>query len=275
MFAPVRYLRLNVVDEQCYLKHFLDPIQVCRQYKPKFGLGNQKNGLDLSGFLSIYGADPFYSWIGLNSDLMYAAHKAAGGMTSIYRQIGKGCENLFRQIIIDQAQYEDPEYAQWSYITKTKNDKNKTLSLDARLELNKIQNVDLRERVIQWIADYSDSLNVLTPLNGAVFEVRQGYKSKDSKRQNADIDNIAVAWANGYLPIFAIFSSQIDADLMLRYRNSRGGILIGTQSGSSQSSLFVFSKEVLGYDLADFFHRHTEVIKREVYSTLEILLRAE
>lgn len=248
---------------------------MCRRYKPKFGLGNKEEGLDLARFLSLYGADPFYSWIGLNSDLMYAAHKAAGGMTSVYRQIGRGCENLFRQIVIDSAQYEDPRYALWSYITKTKNDKDKTLSLDARLELARIQNSDVKARVIQWIADYSKSLSVPAPANGAVFEVRQGYKSKDSKRQNADIDNIAVAWANGYLPVFAIFSSQIDADLVLRYRNSRGGIIIGTTSGSSQISLFVFSREVLGYDLADFFRRNSELIKSEIYSTLEALLSPE
>ena len=271
----IKSVKFAVTDESLYLKRFLDPIKVCRRYKPKFGLGNREEGLDLSRFLSIYGADPFYSWIGLDSDLMYAAHKAAGGMTSIYRQIGKGCENLFRQIIIDQAQYEDPRYALWSYVTKTKNDKNKTLSLDARLELNEIRNPEVRARVIQWIADYSALLSVPAPLNGAVFEVRQGYKSKDSKRQNADIDNIAVAWANGYLPVFAIFSSQIDSDLVLRYRNSRGGIIIGTTSGSSQVSLFAFSKEVLGYDLENFFDRNSEVIKSEVYSTLEILLRAE
>lgn len=143
------------------------------------------------------------------------------------------------------------------------------------MELSEIRNIDVRARVAQWIADYSISLSVPAPLNGVVFEVRQGYKSKDSKRQNADIDNIAVAWANGYLPVFAIFSSQIDADLVLRYRNSRGGIIIGTTSGNNQTSLFVFSKEVLGYDLANFFHRNSEVIKNEVYSTLEILLRAE
>ncbi|XZN95336.1 MAG: hypothetical protein ACM65K_21065 [Microcoleus sp.] len=264
-----------MTDESLYLKKFLDPIKVCRRYKPKFGLGNREEGIDLGRFLSIYGADPFYSWIGLDSDLMYAAHKAAGGMTSVYRQIGKGCENLFRQIIIDQTQYKDPKYALWSYTTKTKNDKNKTLSLDARLELSEIRNIEVKARVIQWIADYSISLSVPAPLNGAVFEVRQGYKSKDSKRQNADIDNIAVAWANGYLPVFAIFSSQIDTDLVLRYHNSRGGIIIGKTSGNNQTSLFAFSKEVLGYDLSDFFHRNSEVIKSEVYSTLEILLRAE
>lgn len=264
-----------MIDENLYLKTFLEPIKVCRQYKPKFGLGNREEGIDLAGFLSIYGADPFYSWIGLDSDLMYAAHKAAGGMTSIYRQIGKGCENLFRQIILDQTQYEDPSYALWSYTTKTKNDKNKTLSLDARLELKEIRNADVRTRVIQWIADYSNSINVPPPSNGAVFEVRQGYKSKDSKRQNADIDNIAVAWANSYLPVFAIFSSQIDADLVLRYQNSRAGIIIGTTSGSSQVSLFAFCDEVLGYNLAGFFHSNSAVIKSEVYSTLEILLRAQ
>jgi hypothetical protein len=263
-----------VTDEALYLKRFLDPIKVCRRYKPKFGLGNREEGLNLDGFLSLYGADPFYSWIGLNSDLMYAAHKAAGGMTSVYRQLGKGCENLFRQIVVDCAAYEDPRNATWSYIAKTKNDKDKTLSLDARLELDAIENSDVKARVVQWMADYSTSLMVPYPARGAVFEVQQGYKSKDSKRQNADIDNIAVAWANGYLPVFAIFSSQIDADLVLRYRNSRGGIIIGTTSGTNQTSLFVFCREVLGYDLADFFRRNSEQIRSEVYVTLEALLSA-
>lgn len=263
-----------MTDESLYLQKFLDPIKVCRRYQPKFGQANQKGGLDLAGFMSLYGADPFYSWIGLDCNLMYAAHKAAGGMTSVYRQIGKGCEQLFRQIVIDTAKYEDPRYATWSYVTKTKNNKDKTLSLDARLELDAIHNSDIRERINQWIISYSNFLMVPAPAKGAVFEVRQGYKSKDSKRQNADIDNIAVAWANGYLPIFAIFSSQIDTDLVLRYRNSRGGLITGNLSGTSQTSLFVFCREVLGYDLADFFHRNSQQIKLEVYNTLESLLSA-
>jgi hypothetical protein len=40
----------------------------------------------------MYGADPFYHWVGLDSQLMYAAHKVAGGMTSIYRHLGIGCQ---------------------------------------------------------------------------------------------------------------------------------------------------------------------------------------
>ncbi|WP_210756755.1 hypothetical protein [Caldichromatium japonicum] len=107
-----------------------------------------------------------------------------------------------------------------------------------------------------------------------MFEVRQGYKSKDSKRQNGDIDNIAVAWAQGYMPVFAIFSGQIDDDLVLRYRNSRGGILVGRIDGGSTVSLFGFCKDVLGFDLADFFKRNSPTIQKEVHETLEALLKA-
>lgn len=63
--------------------------------------------------------------------------------------------------------------------------------------------------------------------------------------------------------------------MVLRYRNSRGGIIIGTTSGNNQTSLFLFSQEVLGYDLADFFDRNSAAIKHEIHNTLEILLRAE
>jgi len=104
--------------DDMYLEIFLAPVRKCMEYKPKLGT-NEKDGVDLAGFKSLYGGDPFYSWIGLDSDLMYAAHKASGGMTSVYRQIGIGCERLFRQIIVDTAKYETPDLAEWSYVTKT------------------------------------------------------------------------------------------------------------------------------------------------------------
>jgi hypothetical protein len=65
------------------------------------------------------------------------------------------------------------------------------------------------------------SQNVFKSLTGAVFEVRQGYKSKDSKRQNADIANAATAYASGYLPCAIIYSEQIDEDILLRYRHEK------------------------------------------------------
>jgi hypothetical protein len=51
--------------------------------------------------------------------------------------------------------------------------------------------------------------NVFATLTGTVFEVRQGYKSKDSKRQNADIANAATAYTKAYLPCAVILSTQI------------------------------------------------------------------
>ncbi len=264
-----------MTPEEKYIETFLSPIRTCLAYKPKFGESQNPKGVTLDGFLKIYGADPFYSWIGLDSDLMYAAHKAAGGMTSVYRQIGIGCEHLFREIIIDTTHYSDRDFAKWSYEAKTSSGKVKTLSLDGRLELNKIKNVELKKRLKEWIKVYCKDLSVnQMPKNGVVFEVRQGYKSKDSKRQNVDIDNATVAWANSYIPIFAIFSSQIDSNVVLRYRNNRCGVIIGSSSDNPQTSLFAFSKNILGYDLADFFERNSMEFKTEINNVLKTLLNA-
>lgn len=258
------------MDEQ-YLKIFLDPIRESKSYKPKFGQGG--NGLLIRDFKALYGSDPFYKWLGLDTNIMYTAHRVAGGMTSVYRQIGIGCERLFRAILMDTTGYEDASYATWSYTTKTRSGKDKKLSLDGRLELEKIENIQVAENVRVWIEEYCSNLgDVKVPQKGIVFEVRQGYKSKDSKRQNADIDNATVAWANDYLPVFAIFSSQIDTDIILRYRNNRCGVLTGIADDDTQISLYAFFNQVLNYDLANFFDRNSEIIKLEIQDILETLL---
>jgi len=82
-------------NDSRYLQAILAPIRVCAKYRPKFGQG-ANSGYSLDAFQERYQADPFYNWFGLDNPLMYAAHKAAGGMTSVYRQIGIGCEQLFR-----------------------------------------------------------------------------------------------------------------------------------------------------------------------------------
>ncbi len=259
-----------------YLETFLAYIRNSKGYRPKFGRGSYEAGVSLAEFKSLYGSDPFYSWIGLDSDLIYAAHCAAGGMTSIYRQIGIGCERLFRDILIDSTGYTTPESAAWSYTTQTRSGQSKTLSLDGRLELAEIRNREVLTNVELWIKEYcADLSQVSQPSNGVVFEIRQGYKSKDSKRQHADIDNATVAWANSYLPVFAAFSSQIDTDIILRYRNDRCGILIGVTNENNKESLYAFCKQILGYDLAGFFKHHTEIIRTEINDVLEQLLSAE
>jgi hypothetical protein len=254
---------------------FLEPILACKNYKPKFGDSQKENGFSLDEFRNLYGSDPFYSWIGLDSPLMYSAHKAAGGMTSIYRQVGIGCEYLFRRILVDTAEYSNPEMASWSYTAKSSSGKEKQLSLDGRLAFSDINNKGVHLQVKRWLSAYCKQIKAKVPKNGIVFEVRQGYKSKDSKRQNADIDNATVAWANGFLPVFVIFSSQIDRDIVLRYRNNRCGILIGSSNLDESISLFAFCKNILGFNLADFFQRNSRDIKRNVNEVLKVLLSPE
>ena len=266
-------------SDEVYREIFLNPIRVCKNYRPKFGQSKNSQGVTLDNFKDLYGSDPFYAWIGLDSDSMYTAHKAAGGMTSVYRQIGVGCENLFKQIILDNAQYIDPKLADWSYTTtKTviKNNQPKqekrVLKLDGRLEFSEIRNEEVLDALSEWTKRYCRKIDANLPQNGVVFEVRQGYKSKDSKRQNADIENASTAWAKGYLPVFAVFSSQIDRGNMSRYINSRAGVLVGVTSSDDLTSLFSFTSRVLHYDLAGFFERNSAVIKSEVDDTLEQLL---
>jgi hypothetical protein len=97
-----------------YLDLVLEPIRVCAKYKPKFGQGAKGDGLTLIQFQTLYQGDPFYSWFGLDNPMMYAAHKAAGGMTSVYRQIGIGCEKLFRTVLKDSLGLSASDVT-WSY----------------------------------------------------------------------------------------------------------------------------------------------------------------
>lgn len=60
-----RKARLQQNDAH-YLDIVLEPIRVCAKYKPKFGQGNKGVGLTLKQFQTLYQADPFYSWFGLD-----------------------------------------------------------------------------------------------------------------------------------------------------------------------------------------------------------------
>lgn len=87
-------------QDERYFTLLATAIRKCKTYKPKFGQGRGE-GLTLQTFSAMYAADPFYHWLGLDSPLMYAAHKAAGGMTSVYRQIGIGSQWIFYQMLQD------------------------------------------------------------------------------------------------------------------------------------------------------------------------------
>ena len=264
-------------EDKRYREIVLKPINVCAQYKPKFGQGRGE-GLSLETFQSLYQADSFYNWFGLDNPLMYAAHKAAGSMTSIYRQIGIGGERLFRQVIIDSLDLSE-EDATWSYERETANGGRQTLHLDGRIPLPAVKDSEARERIRDWVRRAAGDLGVQQPitdsLSGVVFEVRQGYKSKDSKRQNADIANAASAYINTYLPCAVILSTQIDGDIQNRYRGERWAMVTGTVGTDDDlRSTYAFSRRVLGYDLAAFFERNSHNLRAELDRVLQSLLKA-
>lgn len=165
-------------EDAHYLKTVLDPIRVCAHYKPKFGQGAKGGGLTLAQFQSLYGADPFYGWFGLDNPLMYAAHKAAGGMTSVYRQIGIGCEKMFRRVLASELGLSAVDVV-WSYDLPLPSGKTRTLHLDGRVPLDAIQDGTKRERFRAWMREAASHAGVSSKLSGNLtgFEaVRQSHR---------------------------------------------------------------------------------------------------
>lgn len=261
-------------DER-YLALIRNALRVCLNYTPAFGHG-KGDGVSLERFQQIYREDEFYGWFGLDSPLVYAAHKAAGGMTSVYRQIGLSCQLVFQNVLQDTLGF-SVEDATWSYKVKAKGAKDRTLALDGRIHLDKITAVHVRTRTESWLAQATAHVGLkgkhATELEGCVFEVRQGYKSNDAKRQNADVSNAGNAFAHRYLPVMVLLSVQIPDNLAERYQRAHWLILRGTVSGTATDSTYVFCRDVLGYDLAGFFRRNSAAIKAETLAVFEGLLR--
>lgn len=243
-----------------YFELLAQSLRVCADYKPKFGTSGTA-GLTRREFQLRYGDDPFYRWVGLDSSLIYAAHKAAGGLTSIYRQLGKGGERLFRQLLCDQLGL-TAEQAIWTYKIPGPGGRSRTLELDGRIEFDDISDPSARRRVEDWAdriaADLDLDAAFKRQMRGAVFEVRQGYKSADSKRQNADVANASNAYAHLYVPSLVLLSTQINEAVAARYVQARWLLMRGTLDGSETDSTYVFCRDVLGYDLGAFFERNSD-----------------
>lgn len=238
--------------------------------------------MDLAGFSALYGSDPLYHWMGLDSPLMFAAHKAAGGMTSVYRQLGIGCERLFRSVLRDELGLNEDQ-VKWSYEILPEMDsaesaapvKARILSLDGRIETSHIKDHEAALRIDEWIAFQRQKLDITIPLKGAVFEVRQGYKSADSKRQNADLSNAAQAISHGFLPVLTIMSTQINHVVHTRYMTGNWAVLLGSLNGGPLGSTYVFVRDVVGYDLQAFFERNAHELRSAVETILSKLLEAQ
>ena len=264
----------NASTEERYLNLLLDPLDKCAEYKPKFGSDRTKS-VSLEQFRVLYGGDPFYHWIGLDSDSMYAAHKAAGGMTSIYRQLGTGCEQLFRAVIQDALGLSDRQVV-WSYEVEKKDKTKGTLTLDARIDIEHIEDDTVKARVADWLKRAGTFLNFneerIRQIRGAVFEARQGYKSADAKRSNADLGFGMNAASENYLPVLAVISTQASKSVLRRYRNNKMLVMTGTRSDDDTTSTFAFFEKVIGFALAKFFERNTDAMRERCLRVLDALL---
>jgi hypothetical protein len=146
--------------------------------------------------------------------------------------------------------------------------------------LDEITDGAARKRFHGWMARAAGAVGVdkrvFDSLTGTVFEVRQGYKSKDSKRQNADIANAAAAYTKAYLPCAAILSRQIDDDILSRYRARKWAVMTGIVGADDPlTSTYDFMKDVVGYDLAAFFQRNSKTLRAEINQVLRALLAPE
>lgn len=145
------------------------------------------------------------------------------------------------------------------------------------MPIDKIGDRDKRSRFRWWMTDSARILDVdqsvFESLTGTVFEVRQGYKSKDSKRQNADLANAATAYTKGYLPCAVILSGQIDSDVLLRYRAAKWSVVTGiTGTTNPLLSTYDFMRDIVGYDLEAFFERNSSSLRDEIGAILSSLL---
>ncbi len=266
------YCKFTGVDDvpalEEYLAVFLNPLKACMNYKPKLGTGKS---MSVDDFQKLYGSDVFYEWIGLASPRMYAAHKAAGGITSLYRQVGVGCERLFRKILSEHFALTE-EQAAWSYEIRTKG-KTRWRYLDAKVTVSDVEDDKAKSCLLEWLARSAELVGANTVLKGAAFEVRQGYKSKDSKRQNADLEFASNAYSNDYLPVMVLFSRQIDNDVLERYRAANMCVLTGVLGTDDHSSTYAFAEKIVGFDLADFFRSNAKLIAKTMESVLDYLLK--
>lgn len=258
------------MKEMEYLEVLLNPLRATMNYRPKLGQGSQK-AVSAEEFQTIYQADAFYRWLGLDLPDVYVAHRVAGGITSLYRQLGIGCERLVRRIFRDTLGLTE-EDLRWSY-TVQESGQSRRILLDARIPLSRVADAEAQKRLEDWVERQRQIHSISADMEGIVFEIRQGYKSKDSKRQHADLLSGSRAYQSKLLPCMLVLSQQIDSDVNQQYQNAGWVVLVGGLEPDATRFTYAFLREVIGYDLADFLERHQEQIRARVQAVIQSLLR--
>lgn len=204
--------------------------------------------------------DAFLGWFGLGDSKVLGLKRQAGLVTSIYRQLGIGCERVLRHLI--QSRLDVPaDQCTWAW----QSDDGRKYSLDARISSSEIGK--RREEYNRWLAEAARVVGG-GPYQGSVFEVRQGLKSADSKRATADCVNARAIGNAGYLPVLLIFSTQIQQTLEARYRREGWLVLTGRVGGSAVENTYTFFREVFGFDVAKLLEDNQANLKKAILEVL-------
>lgn len=259
----------RVERDERYLGYLIGSIRAAARKPPQFGTGRD---VSLDEFRNLYGADAFYAWIGFDSELLYTAHRAGAAMTSLYRKLGDGCQEVWRAIIRDQFGVADID-ATWEYtVPTTRGDRRR--ALDGRIDILDFPSSDaLQHFRDDWLPAAKEKLGATINPRGVVFEVRQGYKSQDAKRAGGDVDNAGRIALESSLPSLVVFSNQIPDQIVRRYAAAGWLILRGAVVDDPLSSTFAFARDVMGFDLADLLTRNSDRLRRETEAILSGVLR--
>jgi hypothetical protein len=142
--------------------------------------------------------------------------------------------------------------------------------------MNEVTDDVKRCRVQAWITESARAVGIddaiAAQLKGAVFEVRQGYKSADSKRQNADLSFGIHALKAGYLPCVLVFSGQVSETVVRRYRADGMYVLLGSSSSQAHMDTRDFFRDVIGWDLVSWLDKQGDGIRNELESIVKYLL---
>ena len=131
-------------------------------------------------------------------------------------------------------------------------------------------------KLTNWIGHASEAAGlapeIALALRGAVFEIRQGYKSADSKRQNADIGFGTHALKEGYLPCVMVFSGQVSQTVVTRYKAQGLYVMLGSRNPLAHESTFDFFRNAVGWDLEEWMLTNQAALKTEIQSIVKHLL---
>lgn len=214
------------------------------------------------------GAEPKLIEQSLRDDALYGvifediAHKyaftALGGrlITSLHRNFGDIIEMSVREIF--KVKFDlDGALAQMSLTLKSV-EKRSTRTSDATIPFDALeahersQIQSLHKHLLN--ANHGDA----NKLKGISYEIRQCYKSNDSKRRTADIDMADLLLANKQLPVMLIFCSSSSPSIITDYRRlSKWIILEGNEA-------FDYVAKLTGFNFKTYLHDKCKLHKKEL-----------